>query len=153
MAVTRQLQVGRRSGEVRRPETDVLPLCHATNQGWQIRLNDCVRRLLVALSPGVATRPVPKLLWAVSLFFSAASCSENGYTDTSWRSHCFQEYRFLLLRLTVLLRAADCVRACCLRRRGCYPHSGLVCHFTSILPSSVINHLFYVNRSEVATLL
>ena len=26
-----QLQVERRTGKVRRPETDVLPLCHATN--------------------------------------------------------------------------------------------------------------------------
>ena len=30
--VTHQLQVERRTGKVRRPETDVLPLCHATNQ-------------------------------------------------------------------------------------------------------------------------
>ena len=29
--VTHQLQVERRTGKVRRPETDVLPLCHATN--------------------------------------------------------------------------------------------------------------------------
>jgi len=28
--VTHQLQVERRTGKVRRPETDVLPLCHAT---------------------------------------------------------------------------------------------------------------------------
>jgi len=27
--VTHQLQVERRTGKVRRPETDVLPLCHA----------------------------------------------------------------------------------------------------------------------------
>ena len=31
--VTHQLQVERRTGKVRRPETDVLPLCHATNPG------------------------------------------------------------------------------------------------------------------------
>jgi len=30
--VTRQLQVEGRTGKVRRPKTDVLPLCHATNQ-------------------------------------------------------------------------------------------------------------------------
>ena len=30
--VTHQLQVKRRTGKVRRPETDDLPLCHATNQ-------------------------------------------------------------------------------------------------------------------------
>ena len=32
LVVTHQLQVKRRTGKVRRPETDVLPLCHATNQ-------------------------------------------------------------------------------------------------------------------------
>ena len=31
LVVTHQLQVKRRTGKVRRPETDVLPLCHATN--------------------------------------------------------------------------------------------------------------------------
>ena len=31
LVVTHQLQVERRTGEVRRPETDVLPMCHATN--------------------------------------------------------------------------------------------------------------------------
>ena len=36
--VTHQLQVKRRTGKVRRPETDVLPLCHATNQGHSMKL-------------------------------------------------------------------------------------------------------------------
>jgi len=31
LVVTRQLQVERRTGKVRQSETDVLPLCHATN--------------------------------------------------------------------------------------------------------------------------
>ena len=31
LVVTHQLQVERRTGKVRRPETDVLPLCHATS--------------------------------------------------------------------------------------------------------------------------
>jgi len=31
LVVTHQLQVERRTGKVHRPETDVLPLCHATN--------------------------------------------------------------------------------------------------------------------------
>jgi len=31
LVVTHQLQVEHRTGKVRRPETDVLPLCHATN--------------------------------------------------------------------------------------------------------------------------
>ena len=31
LVVTHQLQLERRTGKVRRPETDVLPLCHATN--------------------------------------------------------------------------------------------------------------------------
>ena len=30
--VTHQLQVERRTGKVRWPETDVVPLCHATNR-------------------------------------------------------------------------------------------------------------------------
>jgi len=30
--VTHQLQVERRTGKVRRSQSDVLPLCHATNQ-------------------------------------------------------------------------------------------------------------------------
>jgi len=30
--VTRQLQVERRTAKVRRPKTDVIPLCHTTNQ-------------------------------------------------------------------------------------------------------------------------
>ena len=33
LVVIHQLQVERRTGKVRRPETDVLPLCHATNRG------------------------------------------------------------------------------------------------------------------------
>ena len=38
--VTHQLQVKRRTGKVRRPETDVLPLCHATN--WiEVVEKDC----------------------------------------------------------------------------------------------------------------
>jgi len=30
---------------------------------WQIRLNDCARRLPGGLPPGVVTWPLPKLLW------------------------------------------------------------------------------------------
>ena len=32
LVVTHQLQVERKTGNVRRPETDVLPLCHATRR-------------------------------------------------------------------------------------------------------------------------
>ena len=39
LVVTHQLQVERRTGKVRRPETDVLPLCHATNQRRQVLIN------------------------------------------------------------------------------------------------------------------
>ena len=40
-----QLQVERRTGKVRRPETDVLPLCHATN--WYLgRMYNFVSQLL-----------------------------------------------------------------------------------------------------------
>jgi len=34
--VTRQLQVERKTGKVRRPKTDVLPLCYATNLLYQV---------------------------------------------------------------------------------------------------------------------
>ena len=34
LVVTHQLQVERRTGKVRRPETDVLALCHATDSSW-----------------------------------------------------------------------------------------------------------------------
>ena len=46
--VTRQPQVERRTGKVRLSETDVLPLCHATNaKVYQDRLqNDCMLHLL-----------------------------------------------------------------------------------------------------------
>ena len=33
LVVTHQLQIECRTGKVRQPETDVLPLCHATNRG------------------------------------------------------------------------------------------------------------------------
>jgi len=35
--VTHQLQVERRRAKVHRPETDVLPLCYATNSYWRRR--------------------------------------------------------------------------------------------------------------------
>jgi len=38
LVVTHQLQVERRTGKVRRPETDVLQLCHATNSKEYVRL-------------------------------------------------------------------------------------------------------------------
>jgi len=37
--VTRQMQVERRTGKVRRPKTNVLPLCHATNYVTPPRLH------------------------------------------------------------------------------------------------------------------
>ena len=39
LVVTHQLQVERRTGKVRRPETDVLPLCHATSAVSCIKQN------------------------------------------------------------------------------------------------------------------
>jgi len=56
--VTHHLQVERRTGKVRRPETDVLPLCHATNLiscsetrtvGAQSVLNTCIPTRLFTL--------------------------------------------------------------------------------------------------------
>ena len=44
--VTHQLQVERATGKVRRPKTDVLPLCHATNQKCNVTvcLSVCLSR-------------------------------------------------------------------------------------------------------------
>ena len=60
--VTHQLQVERRTGKVRRPETDVLPLCHATNtieriDKYNIRIDKYLDTLLAnqPISDGEAT--------------------------------------------------------------------------------------------------
>jgi len=50
--VTHQLQVERRTGKVRRPETDVLPLCHATvnpeySRGWLYYQNTSFHNLFI----------------------------------------------------------------------------------------------------------
>ena len=45
--VTHQLQVERRTGKVRRPETDVLPLCHATN--LKLSSSNCIQTLVLQL--------------------------------------------------------------------------------------------------------
>ena len=38
---TRQLQVERRTGKVRRSETNILPLCHARNQPSETQISTC----------------------------------------------------------------------------------------------------------------
>ena len=57
--VTHQLQVERRTGKVRRPETDVLPLCHATNLKHQRR---CTKRLTMQLRPVRALARLRRLI-------------------------------------------------------------------------------------------
>jgi len=47
--VTHQLQVERRTGKVRRPETDVLPLCHATNLCIAIGDLKCTREFRLGI--------------------------------------------------------------------------------------------------------
>jgi len=58
--VTHQLQVERRTGKVRRPETDVLPLCHATN----------------AVTVACRFLPVSPLISAVKFLFSCYAVAE-----------------------------------------------------------------------------
>ena len=49
LVVTHQLQVERRTGKVRRPETDVLPLCHVTNPPVQApRRNALLMQFLIS---------------------------------------------------------------------------------------------------------
>ena len=49
LVVTHQLQVERRTGKVRRPETDVLPLCHATNLCIAIGDLKCTREFRLGI--------------------------------------------------------------------------------------------------------
>jgi len=60
VVVTHQLQVERWNGEVPRPETDVLPLCHATNRRFVCPLVTSVR---VLWKNGVLDRDA---VWVVS---------------------------------------------------------------------------------------
>jgi len=48
--VTRQKQVERRTGKVRRPKTDDLPLCHATNRAKQALFSISLWYLCMCLS-------------------------------------------------------------------------------------------------------
>ena len=63
--VTHQLQVERRTGKVRRPETDVLPLSHAQVVLEKGSLNGCVYMVLLFVADNsvsclVAVEPVKK---------------------------------------------------------------------------------------------
>ena len=60
VVVTRQLQVERGTGKVRRPETDVLPLCHATLVGVvtaaaEAGADGCGRSIALKLQRGERT--------------------------------------------------------------------------------------------------
>ena len=48
LVVTHQLQVERKTGKVRRPETDVLPLCHATMR-WVAHDNTLYKSMVILL--------------------------------------------------------------------------------------------------------
>jgi len=67
LVVTHQLQVERRTGKVRQPETDVLPLCHATNSTRVVPdkrpLNGCVCAWLTQVV--LEKRPLNGLIVAV----------------------------------------------------------------------------------------
>ena len=63
LVVTHQLQVERRTGKVRRPETDVLPLCHATKWffkkkmiTWQLHTYPIVHCIVHSVMPGPRPR-------------------------------------------------------------------------------------------------
>jgi len=50
LVVTHQLQVERRTGKVRQSETDVLPLCHATNCSVdKTAIIDCLGNVLCGI--------------------------------------------------------------------------------------------------------
>ena len=91
--VTHQLQVERRTGKVRRPEIDVLPLCHATNLSEEYNnVNKDIRRLKV---------------WSTS-----SSCYELR-TVTDRRAEWQQHYRrFTIASLAVNTAYQLKLRAC-----------------------------------------
>jgi len=78
--VTRQLQVERRTAKVRLSETDVLPLCHATNGDYRVKASglvimpDRVRIMCISLQVAVVgERRCGKTSLAESLRRSAAA--------------------------------------------------------------------------------
>ena len=59
LVVTHQLQVERRTGKVRRPETDVLPLCHATNYvGFAVKVLVAIHYSVLAARNGYTRNAV-----------------------------------------------------------------------------------------------
>ena len=114
--VTHQLQVERRTGKVRRPETDVLPLCHATNLSHAIRIvwcltfaciASCARRcictglrasdFIVGLTNSAPARHPPGL-WAYTLCAQYPGTVEPGRTVTlQCASVCERQLQFRYL--------------------------------------------------------
>jgi len=86
LVVTHQLQVERRTGKVRRPETDVLPLCHATNiSDISTVLTVTARRISPyrwKILPERVTRAI-STLWT---YFATASRRYTGDSHNSVRS-------------------------------------------------------------------
>jgi len=82
--VTHQLQVKRRTGKVRRPETDVLPLCHATNHqgspGQRAIKRVCV--YLITLHCNTVHKMCNQLTWCTARLHR----SQNRMTFAFWHS-------------------------------------------------------------------
>ena len=55
LVVTHQLQVERRTGKVRQSETDVLPLCYATNHYWLLEVVDLNQEVPDLRAGGIPT--------------------------------------------------------------------------------------------------
>ena len=81
--VTRQMQVERRTGTVRRPKTDVLPLCHghATNTVLKVKVR----------------------VWASKLFYvCVVDVDETLFTDEVLGTHVLRYTIYSLIAATVI---------------------------------------------------
>ena len=84
LVVTHQLQVECRTGKVRQPETDVLPLCHATN--WlKTDSSENNERLIDTLTLMDCSLLASSSAW----FTNRRTLRSNSSTSRSiWRCHC-----------------------------------------------------------------
>jgi len=90
LAVTHQLQVERRTGKVRQSETDVLPLCHATNYHrlsavwwWNITIDRLMKREACGLKRLMLRSNEP---WASSLRLNTIS---HDFSDCNTSGTCY----------------------------------------------------------------
>jgi len=90
LVVTHQLQVERRTGKVRQSQTDVLPLCHATNiksSRCKHQMNGWPAKALSRLPTALTSRQAADVDWPASHPPDNCRCTSNTHTDTDTRQN------------------------------------------------------------------